>query len=315
MKSAVMHWARSAEKKYGKLPDAYLYRSLQPAAAEIIGCKFMRALGIGTAPSVEILETKEALRRDPSQWIFKPIGRDRLKVCAPERIESRWTLVVQKIPRAIPLSFLRTHYGIDTGRIAFAPIEDRPELDLSGCGMVWDLLPRLRGGWIEVREKISDIIWNGKAELQNAHEFFSDFVPPEDWSAVRRAIAWDSDQMLAIHAARLFLGMSIAHLSNVLVDPEGRLYSIDHEFCSATDGEELRILFDNVKPGTRASKALRGVAELTEEKLRELFDDLPVPPGVRWFCWPMGSREKTVEHYLERLRLWKQRFYTLPSSR
>jgi hypothetical protein len=114
--------------------------------------------------------------------------------------------------------------------------------------------------------------------------------------------------MLAIHAARLFLGATTAHTSNILVDAEGHLYSIDHEYCSRTDGEELRILFDNIKRDTDAFNALRGVAELHEETLRGFLEDLPVPAGVRWFKWPLGSREKTIDYYLNRLRLWKARF-------
>lgn len=307
MKSATRAWAFHSEKKFGPLPAAYNYRSLCPTVGELVGQRLMRALGIGTAPSVEILETKDAVRRDPRQWVLKPVKSGRLKACSLEQLEKidcRWTLLVEKIPHAIPLSFLRKQYGVDSEKIEITTAENAipPPTDTitlsTGVGTI--TLP--------ARGITAFIIWAGKLELRNAAEFYSDFLQPTDWSAVRHAIAWDSSEMLAIHAARLFLGCSMAHTSNVLVDPEGRLYSIDHEFSIATDGDDLYILFNDIKCGTRAFEALRGVAELTEEKVRELFEDLPVPSGARWFRWPLGSKEKTVEYFLTRLRLWKLGF-------
>lgn len=76
----------------------------------------------------------------------------------------------------------------------------------------------------------------------------------------------------------------------------------------AGGGDDLRTLFNDIEPNTRAFEALRGVAELSEEKLRGLFENLPIPAGTRWFRWPLGSQEKTADYYAERLRFWKQRF-------
>lgn len=151
----------------------------------------------------------------------------------------------------------------------------------------------------------------GKDELPNAAEFYSDFVPPRDWSPVLSTIAWDSNQSLAIHAARLFLATSLAHGSNLLIDAEGRLYTIDFELCSAADGRDLGLLSAAIVPGTRAFHALRPVGKLSEDQVRGLFEGLPemIPGGKpRWFTWPLGSKEKTAAHYVDRLRLWKQFF-------
>lgn len=314
MKAETRLWAFASEKKYAPLPEAYKYRSLCPVVGEIVGHRLMRALGIGTAPTVEIVETEEARRRDPRRWIFKPVKHDRLKVSSPEEAAkiARWVLVVEKIPGAIPLSFLRKKYGVDTGKVEITPAENmvsQPlphnltmsgELNIVQVPLAAALTVKLTG--------LARLIWEGKPELPIANEFFADFVPPVDWSAIRRAIAWDSDQMLRIHSARLFLGVTVAHASNVLVDFEGRLYSIDHEHCTATDGDDLFVLFEDMKSGTRAFESLRGVAELSEEKLRALFEGLSVPDGARWFRWPLGSKEKTVAYYIDRLRLWKLGF-------
>jgi hypothetical protein len=322
MKVVTRTWAFQSEKQYGPLPEGYKYRSLCPAVGEVVGHRLMRTLGIGTAPSVEILETKEALHRDPRRWIFKPVKHDRLKASSPAEAEGRWVLLVEKIPRAITLSFLRKKYGIDAGKVEITTATADVKTSQSAVRTAAMLNDRSSGNdvvWVPTADALAlnlaglkRIIWEGKPELPTAEEFYSDFVPPEDWSAIKRAIAWDSAEMLAVHAARLFLGISIAHTSNVLVDRDGRLYSIDHEFCTATGGEDLVTLFEDIKSGTRAFEALRGVAQLSEEKLRELFEGLPGCPGrPAWFRWPLGSKEKTVAHYLKRLRLWKFGFEKL----
>jgi hypothetical protein len=304
-------WAFQSEKKYCLLADAGKFRSMHPAVAEIVANRFMHAVGIGAAPVVEVVESSVAIRRDPAQWIFKPIAGDRLNVAPLDKLTGRWCVAVEKIPRAVPLSFLRTRYGVDAGEAQFTPADDvmpapfvprwplvrmDPERVPLSVGLVADLAG------------LKELIWKGKPELANAEEFFADFTLPQDTSAIKRSVRWNSYDMLAIHAARIFLGASLAHLSNVLVNSDGRLFSIDHEFCAATDGEDLRTLFNDMHPRTRAFAALRGVAELGEKKLRELFEDLAVPAGTRWFRWPLGSKEKTIDYYVNRLRYWKLRF-------
>jgi hypothetical protein len=129
-----------------------------------------------------------------------------------------------------------------------------------------------------------DILWQGKAVPT---WLFWDFVPPDDWSAIRAAIKWDSEPMLRIHAARLFLGCTTAHASNILIDAAARLYSIDHADIAKTDGAEIDLLFANVKAGTVAFDCLHLPCTLEEATVREIFGE-------------------SAAYYVERLRQWKR---------
>jgi hypothetical protein len=211
------------------------------------------------------------------------IGR-RLKAQFLKPWLAEWVLLVEKIPCSISLFYLRKFYNVAAEKPFSMPLSLIPD--------------QFSPFWA-----FTKTLWLGKCQVPNAREFYADFKPPEDWSAVKRAIAWDSDQALAIHAARFFLSATTAHSSNLLVDAEGNLSTIDFEYCARTPGDELKKLFENVIPGTRAFEALRPVAELRNWDIRGLFDDLP-----EWVWWPLGSKEATVEHYLSRLRKWQKLF-------
>ena len=97
--------------------------------------------------------------------------------------------------------------------------------------------------------------------------------------------------------------LTAAHGSNLLVDPEGGLYTSDFEYCARMAGEELDKLFAIVRSGTRAFESLRPISKLSKWEIAELIEGLP-----EWIEWPLGSKEATVEHYAERLRKWKTLF-------
>lgn len=164
--------------------------SMHPIVAEIIGAEVMRSLGIGAPSTVKVVEREEVESYDWNKWIFKTLTGGRLKVALSPSVLGRWSVAVAKIPGAIPLSYLRRKFGIDTAEIPFRflGVDPRPFLGIDGH-------------WFPV-------LHDGKPELPNADAFFADFEKPEDWSDVRRAIAWNSEQALAIHAARIFLGCS-----------------------------------------------------------------------------------------------------------
>lgn len=164
----------------------------------------------------------------------------------------------------MPLSYLRERFGI----AADIPViqDERTRFTLGG------------------------VVWRGKQDPPNADEFYADFQP--HWwqrAKIRSAIKWDSPEMLKIHAARLFLNCTTAHASNVLVNAAGRLFSIDHADCARTSGEEIDLLFANVKPGTRAFDALHVVCALREADVCGIFGE-------------------AAGYYLDRLRRWKRLF-------
>jgi hypothetical protein len=286
----------------------------------------MHLLSIGTAPSVEIVSAEEARQRSPARWIVKILVGGRLKIvrrwekaCFCDRSiaagtipENGYAVVVEKIPKAIPVFYLREFYDIKPqsppiiaiDRNSADPDELAKEYFLQLGGIrIGENLRRFWNSPEDISESLAQMILLGKDEVPTPRQFYSDFEPPSDWSAVRAAIAWDSLPVLRIHAARAFLATSFAHSSNVLVDPEGQLYTVDFEFCNHTDGDDIRLLFESVVRGTRAFESLRGVAELTETHVYGIFEDLP-----GWIPWPLGSKEKTGSYYEVRLNQWKGLF-------
>ena len=273
--------------------------TMHPAISEILGYRLMKSLGMGCAPVVELVSRDEARSRDPLKWVFKSILGGRLKICPAEKLPTDGpVLAVEKIAGAIPISWLRHKYGIAASAKSISNLAAMVVM----CPLDKELVNlRLNQGadlntltWQIMKE----LLWRGKEPIANADAFYSDFVPPEDWAPVRQTIEWHSPEMLKIHAARAFLGTTAAHSSNVLVDHYGKLHAIDFESCCFTKGSDLDLLFASVAPGTMAHDGLCSVARITEYELLSLFNDLP--PG---FEFPLGSKEKTEEYYVNRLVL------------
>jgi hypothetical protein len=260
-------YAANIERKAATLP-----RSLDPFAGEIIGARFMHLLGIGAPTEIRVVNAAEA-KAAGDAWVIKTYKNGRLRWFGG--IAADINVLVARIPGTISLRALRRVYGV-VG----------PEITLHGD----DVVP---GSW----NIIERILWLGPEAADSEH---SGFVLPDDLTAIRAAIEWNSDPMLAIHAARLFLGCSAAHAGNVLVDANAKLYSIDHEFCVPTDGADLDTLFKHMKKGTRAWRALGAVAALEPADVERLFDDLPL-----CVTWPLRSKYETVFYFLERLDFWK----------
>jgi hypothetical protein len=336
MKIGLLNWACETEavefKRETNEATPWSGRSLHPVAGEIAGHRLMHLLSIGTAPSVEIVSAEEARQRSPARWIVKILVGGRLKILRRDRPleralipdrsiavdaipEDGYAVMVEKIPRAIPIFYLRAFHDI---KAEFPPAIAIDRRGADPDELVKEYLGQLRGIRIgenlrrfwntpdDITESLAEMVLLGKDQMPGPQEFYSDFEPPSDWSAIKAAIAWDSSLALRIHAARAFLATSFAHSSNLLVDPEGQLYTVDFEYCNWTDGEDIRLLFENVARGTRAFQALRDVAELTEAQLCGLFEDLP-----SWIPWPLGSKERTISYYQARLNQWKSYFALL----
>ena len=305
-KRALFHWASEKERQQDKTsslkvvwggregPEKALFvdHSLHPVAAELAGARLMRLLGIGTS-NIEFITGEEAQKCDPKKYLIKTIVGSRLKISFGLENAQQMVVTSEKILGAVPLFYLVEFYDI------------KPDFPtVPGYSTAW-----ARADYhLNAMERMRIAIFLGKDQVPEAREFYADFQPPSDWAPIREAIAWNSDPMLRIHAARLFLGATTAHVSNLLVDNKANLYTIDTEYCLATTSEDLDRLFENIVPHTRAFYALSPVAELREFEVAELFDELPE------VGWPLGSKEKTVEHYTKRLRKWKGLFETLSRS-
>lgn len=262
MKTALTIWC--AQQEVSNRP------AINSLTAEIVGWRFMRALGVGTAPAVELVRQPEARRdKNTADWYFKfghPDGR---------------VLAIQRIPHAISLTCLRIIHGIASetaqwnypGGAEFAAIAIRNIMHLGNSGQVPD--PAV---------------------------FYADFSLPASPEKIMSAIRWNSPQMTEIHAARLLLGCSLAHAGNVCVDERGGLYSIDHANISFTEND-AEVLSENLPRGSQVrSVVAHVVSRLKPTDIAPLFHNLPDLP------WPLGTRAATVRYFQQRLRSFQERF-------
>ena len=277
--------------KYSKKYD-FEKRSMHPAIAEIVGQRLMTLLGIGCSSSVRICD--EATAVDRKDWVIKEISRDGARVVYNPSFKVP-VLLISRIKRAVPVSYLRRCYRVKGEPWSFAYRKEFRRL-AALCGE--------HGPQPKKTLTVPELLFFGKRELFGS-DFYSDFCPPPDWQQIRRAINWDSAALLKIHAARVFLAATTAHASNILVDGDARVYSIDHEHCACPDGYELEQMFEKVRPDTPAFDALRAVAQLSEEQVASLFTGL-ADIRADWCYWPLGSQPTTAKYYADRLRLWKR---------
>jgi hypothetical protein len=136
-----------------------------------------------------------------------------------------------------------------------------------------------------------------------ADKLFETFRPTENELArIRREMWWDSEQYLRIHAARVFLGLTSAHFSNVLVTRHAQLVSIDHDTAFFENGEDVEALFRFVQRGSEVRKMLDRVAELTEADIRASIAATPKHPA----CGSADELQEFEQYFVRRLGLWKR---------
>lgn len=258
--------------------------ALTPEVSEIVGARLMRALHIGSPTEVRVGVTKdEAIEAVQSgKWICKTHFVD-----TPQRLQAAYMFgdtntLIRRIPNTVSLFTLRVKYKLCAETPAMLENVDVPD-DFRQWAREW--------GWI----------------ISQGHQNFyltTDFKLPADTSEIKKVIQWDSEPMLKIHAARLFLGCSTAHAGNVLVDADANLYSIDHESVQRFDGEDLVWTFDNIRPHTRAWFSLGSICSLSEQNIVDCLSGLP--DGI---TWPLGSQTATEDYFLRRLNYWQRRFF------
>jgi len=266
--------------------------SLSPLVAEVVGAGLMKSLGLGAPEDIRLVDKAEAREAIATgEWVPKVYTDGRLKA-VDELGLAESNILIKRIPGAISLYNLRVKHGI-CGR------EIRLSADVPQDSSIIEKLV-YTGGQNYLLNSWGKLILQGSG---TCHYIADDFILPLDRSKIQEVVEWDSAPMLAIHAARLFLGCSAGHAGNILVDADGKLYSIDHESCAHTNGEELELLFDNVQRDTRAWRSLAGVASLSHEDIASLFSAIPDDAH-----WPLGDKAKTVDYFCGRLTYWRWRY-------
>lgn len=292
---------------------------LNPFIAEFVSQGILRSLGIRTAP-VEILTVAEACNTKDVvvKWVQPVTG---VLKYDPE-IEARAArgeladvlteepcLLSRLVPKAASLSYIAKTFNL------VKPIISQRVFDLTQAEASQLVLGETMTTWAKVSDKsdrdFAEII--GK-ECQSAEKFYEGFTPKNP-AKIREATAWNGQQFLSICAARVFIGCSAPHLSNVLCTDGGELVSIDHCTTLTDDGESVRMLFGHTRKNTPAFDSLRHVARLTEKDIQEAIAEVPRHPACGSPLDALERNLKAVEnYYLAQLRLWKEQLQEAEES-
>jgi hypothetical protein len=266
---------------------------LNPFLAEMFACALLPVLGIQVAPA-RICTADEAKALGPS-FVVKAINRNptlSLKWMGVRRgsvlTNSHYCIVSQIVPDAATLSYLARHLRDDRWS-SFSFLENfgtSMHTFLQGCSEYYE----------EFGREIARVI--GK-ECPDADGFYADFKPtPEELQAIQRAAAWNGKKYLTLCAARVFLGCSTPHMSNVLVAKNARLISIDHATAHVENGDDLGMLFRFVRRDSLAFRILGQVAALSADDIRAAVAEVPRHTAC-------GSVDGVAEYYERRLQLWR----------
>jgi hypothetical protein len=287
------NWSASLLKILGTDPSSLKPKrnTQNPFLAEMFACALLPRLGIQVAPA-KICTASEAKTLGPS-FVVKALNRNPmlgLKWTGKGTIltNAHYCLVSQIVPDAATLSYVSRHFPDNRGS-SFSFLENfgtSMHSFLQGCGEYYE----------EFGREIARVI--GK-ECVAADGLYVNFKPtPEELQAIRRAAAWHGEQYLKLCAARVFLGCSTPHASNVLVTRDAQLISIDHATAHAENGEDLGMLFRFVRRDSLAFSVLGDVATLNESDIRAAVSEIPKHPAC-------GSIDGLAEYFTRRLELWK----------
>jgi hypothetical protein len=260
-----------------------LRKSMDAFVSEFFAQSVLRRLGIRTVPQ-KICTASEA-RKLPADFVVKTassVPMARHLSWNPGEVPTGWCLASRLVPHAATLDYIsrKLIVGHDA-RTQFV---------------------RQCAGWYAMKDKAIDetIARALEKTCVPADIFFTEFKPTQlEIEAIKSAMAIDGSQYIAISAARVFLGCSAPHFSNVLATVRGELISLDHARACFEDGEDLRNLFGFVNRNSEVFKILGQVSALTEDDIRECVSEIPKHPAV-------GSTNGLADYYVQRLQLWKQ---------
>ena len=244
------------------------HRIIEPVSAEIFSSRVLQALGIGCPTQFIVADANEAYSADEAKWVVKAFkDGNRLRWWDGEAGDRN--LLIGRIPNTCTLHDLQYVHDLDFRGIV---------------------------GWPE--------------ELtapERPHPVDTGFVLPNDTTKILDALSFKSLPLMKLHAARVFLNTSCGHRRNILINPSGDLFSIDHENVMFSDGWELALLFEHVKKNTTAFEACGAVANLNAAALDSCFKDLA------YANFPLGLA-RTRDYLQGRLDYWKKLYNIVHSN-
>ncbi len=284
---------------------------LNPFIAEFVSQGILCRLGIRTAP-VEILTVAEACNTKDGvvKWVqlmsgtlkYDPEIEGRaVRGELADAVTEQPCLLSRLVPKAASLSYIAKKFNL------VKPIINQSMFDQAFAEATQSVLGETMTTWAKVSDQsdrdFAEII--GK-ECQSAEKFYEGFTPKNS-DRIIKATAWDGEQFLRICAARVFLGCSAPHMSNVLCTEDGELVSIDHCTTLTDGGESARMLFQHTKRHTLAFDALKHGGTLTEQNIEESIAQVPRHPACGSQADALERNLKAVEnYYLAQLGLWKE---------
>lgn len=282
---------------------------------EFFSCAILKKLDIATAP-VEIVTEKEARTQpnavvkfiqpdDPNGLKWDPgLEKRLLREESTDKNGSRSCLVSKLVPNAASLSYLRKEFGLVVKPSTWEEKKPADAFFEKLCGLF--IGPAMEN-WAGVSDQYEALIDKaiGK-DCTEGYRFYHDYSP-HNREQIRDACAWNGPQFLRLCAARVFLGCSAPHYSNVLCTEDGQLVSIDHCMVVTDDGKSVRMLFEHTRRDTKAFDALRHVGKLTDDDIKEAVAQVPRHPACGS---PADALERNLravrDFYIAQLKLWKR---------
>ena len=190
------------------------------------------------------------------------------------KIPRGWALS-KRIPRALPLYYL-------TDQCEVLPPFHRMELAL-----------------VKKFERLLD------KRCPIGRDAYPDF-PTEAPTAALRAAQWNSEQRSLVHCFRALLYCSYGHVSNCLVDVEGKLWSIDHEKLIYTPNtDDIHMLDELIGNHPLRNLCAQLAAGLTTEDIEQSLSDIP---NRFWDTGKFQQPRTAIEYFSRRLEVWQRTF-------
>ena len=287
---------------------------LNPFVAEFFSCAILKKLDIATAP-VEIVTEKEARTQpnavvkfiqpdDPNGLKWDPgLEKRLLREESTDKNGSRSCLVSKLVPNAASLSYLKKEFHL----VEKPPTWEKRPVDAFFEKARGLFIGPAMENWAEISEQYEALVNKaiGK-DCTEGYRFYYDYSP-HNREQIRDACLWNGPQFLRLCAARVFLGCSSPHYSNVLCTEAGQLVSIDHCMVVTDDGKSVRMLFEHTRRDTKAFDALRHVAKLTDDDIKEAIAEVPRHSACGS---PPDALERNLravqDYYLGCLGQWKK---------
>ena len=179
-------------------------------------------------------------------------------------------------------------------------------------------LEKLEGAWAFKSFGMKPPPIRLEAEIRNrlnkscplSREYYNDFSEQDENAlAIIQAAKWDAIEKMKIHAFRAFLYCTYCHSSNVLIDTQTRLWSIDHaNIMMSRDAADIERLAFFVNHSDTLKRVCQQISIITERDIERALQ------GIDKRFWKSGgvfdNPIDAAHHFSVRLTAWQKCFGT-----